>query len=94
MSGYSIQAHGAHFTHLAQRHFLRVLFTLYGFLIFLGVMPKAPPRGPFASTFEHLFLSVANPLVGLLALAAVVAAAFTIWSAIRTLRQAPLPTAH
>ena len=71
----------AYFGYLIRRFYARVLFAAYAFLVFFGVMPKAPPRGPFQSVIEHTALTVANSVGGFIALAVLLALFCAGWAA-------------
>lgn len=74
----------AYFRYLMRTWYFRILLTAYAFFVFMGMMPKAPPRGRFQGVGEHLFLTVSNSLGGFVALGVLVLVVFVAWAGIAT----------
>lgn len=83
----------AYFSYLLRTHYFRLLLTAYAFFVFLGVMPKAPPRAPFQSQFDFMFETVSRSLLGFAVLAALLLLACALWAALAASRgsKAPAP---
>lgn len=86
MSAYTVKAHRSYFGYLFRHLYFRVLLTAYAFFVFFGVMPKAPPRSPFQSSFDYMVLTVSNSLGGFIALAVLLALVCAVWSGIAAVR--------
>jgi hypothetical protein len=81
----------AYFGYLIRHYYFRALLAAYAFFVFFGVMPKAPPRSPFQSSFEYMFLTVSNSLGGFAVIAVLLALACVIWAALATARGLKAP---
>ena len=91
MTRYSRKTHAAYFGYLIRHFYFRILLAAYAFFVFLGVMPKAPPRSPFQGAFEYMFLTVSNSLGGFVAMAALLVFLCAIWAAVATARGLKAP---
>jgi hypothetical protein len=81
----------AYLGYLLRRHYPRALLAAYAFLVFLGVMPKPPPRGPFQSELGYMAETVSRSLAGFATLALVLAVGCALWAVIAALRGSKAP---
>ncbi len=88
---YSVKAHGSYLGYVLRTFYFRALLTAYAFLVFLGVMPKAPPRAPFQSSLDYMALTVGNSLGGFAALAILLALICLAWAGIAAARGLEAP---